>query len=52
MRAAVPEAEITAVVNTGDDVTMHGLRICPDLDTVVYTSRRGHRRGTRLGPGR
>ncbi|MDQ1662790.1 MAG: 2-phospho-L-lactate transferase, partial [Blastococcus sp.] len=22
---------------TGDDVTMHGLRICPDLDTVVYT---------------
>jgi len=25
------------VVNTGDDVTMHGLRICPDLDTVMYT---------------
>ncbi len=37
VRAAVPEAEITAVVNTGDDVTMHGLRICPDLDTVMYT---------------
>jgi LPPG:FO 2-phospho-L-lactate transferase len=37
LRAATPEAEITAVVNTGDDVTMHGLRICPDLDTVVYT---------------
>jgi LPPG:FO 2-phospho-L-lactate transferase len=37
LRAAAPEAEITAVVNTGDDVTMHGLRICPDLDTVVYT---------------
>ena len=37
VRAAAPEAEITAVVNTGDDVTMHGLRICPDLDTVVYT---------------
>ena len=35
--AAAPDAEITAVVNTGDDVTMHGLRICPDLDTVVYT---------------
>jgi len=29
--------EITAVVNTGDDVTMHGLRICPDLDSVMYT---------------
>ncbi|MDK3256124.1 2-phospho-L-lactate transferase [Blastococcus capsensis] len=37
VRAASPEAEITAVVNTGDDVTLHGLRICPDLDTVVYT---------------
>ncbi|MGZ4571038.1 MAG: 2-phospho-L-lactate transferase [Blastococcus sp.] len=37
LRSAAPEAEITAVVNTGDDVTMHGLRICPDLDTVVYT---------------
>ena len=37
LRAAAPEASITAVVNTGDDVTMHGLRICPDLDTVMYT---------------
>ncbi|UOY01243.1 2-phospho-L-lactate transferase [Blastococcus sp. PRF04-17] len=37
VRAAAPEAGITAVVNTGDDVTMHGLRICPDLDTVMYT---------------
>jgi LPPG:FO 2-phospho-L-lactate transferase len=37
LRSAAPEAAITAVVNTGDDVTMHGLRICPDLDTVVYT---------------
>jgi LPPG:FO 2-phospho-L-lactate transferase len=37
VRAVLPDATITAVVNTGDDVTMHGLRICPDLDTVVYT---------------
>src|SRR3954466_3777026 len=37
VRSALPEAEITAVVNTGDDVTLHGLRICPDLDTVIYT---------------
>src|SRR3954462_4448636 len=36
-RAAGPAADSTAVVNTGDAVTMHGLRICPDLDTVVYT---------------
>ncbi len=28
--------EITAVVNVGDDVTLHGLRICPDLDSVMY----------------
>jgi LPPG:FO 2-phospho-L-lactate transferase len=28
---------ITALVNTGDDVWMHGLRICTDLDTCMYT---------------
>ena len=37
LRAAVPDAELTVVVNTGDDLTMYGLRICPDLDTVMYT---------------
>ncbi|MHB8594768.1 MAG: 2-phospho-L-lactate transferase, partial [Acidimicrobiales bacterium] len=29
--------EITAVVNTGDDTSLHGLHISPDLDTVAYT---------------
>jgi LPPG:FO 2-phospho-L-lactate transferase len=29
--------DITAVVNTGDDIWLHGLRICPDLDTCMYT---------------
>jgi LPPG:FO 2-phospho-L-lactate transferase len=29
--------DVTAIINTGDDVTMHGLRICPDLDSVMYT---------------
>jgi len=33
---ADPES-ITAVVNTGDDCTMHGLAISPDLDTITYT---------------
>ncbi len=33
----VPPAEVTAIVNTGDDVVMHGLHISPDLDTVTYT---------------
>jgi LPPG:FO 2-phospho-L-lactate transferase len=37
VRAGLPEAEITAIVNTGDDITVHGLRICPDLDSVMYT---------------
>lgn len=32
-----PENNVTALVNTGDDVWMHGLRICPDLDTCMYT---------------
>jgi LPPG:FO 2-phospho-L-lactate transferase len=30
-------AQVTAIVNTGDDIDMHGLRICPDLDSVMYT---------------
>ncbi len=29
--------QITAVVNVGDDIWLHGLRICPDLDTCMYT---------------
>jgi LPPG:FO 2-phospho-L-lactate transferase len=31
------EHEITAIVNVGDDAWMHGVRICPDLDTCMYT---------------
>jgi LPPG:FO 2-phospho-L-lactate transferase len=30
-------ASITAVVNTGDDVVLHGLHVSPDLDTITYT---------------
>jgi LPPG:FO 2-phospho-L-lactate transferase len=33
----VPGNEITAIVNVGDDMTLHGLSISPDLDTVAYT---------------
>jgi len=32
----VPPAEITAVVNVGDDLTHVGLRVCPDLDSITY----------------
>lgn len=28
---------ITVIGNTGDDITLFGLRVCPDLDTVMYT---------------
>src|SRR3954454_15906457 len=34
---ALPEGELTAIVNTADDFELYGLRICPDLDTVLYT---------------
>jgi LPPG:FO 2-phospho-L-lactate transferase len=34
---SVDPNEITAVVNVGDDLVMHGLTICPDLDTIMYT---------------
>ncbi len=37
LRAAAPDAQITVVGNTGDDITLFGLRVCPDLDTVMYT---------------
>lgn len=37
LSAATDPSLITAVVNTGDDLDLHGLRICPDLDTVTYT---------------
>jgi LPPG:FO 2-phospho-L-lactate transferase len=33
----VDPATVVAVVNTGDDVVLHGLHISPDLDTVTYT---------------
>jgi LPPG:FO 2-phospho-L-lactate transferase len=28
---------LTIIVNTGDDIVMHGLKISPDLDIVTYT---------------
>ena len=28
---------ITVVANTADDIWVHGLKVCPDLDTVMYT---------------
>lgn len=36
VRHAYPAADLTVIANTADDITMHGLRICPDLDTIMY----------------
>ena len=33
----VPPEDVVAIVNTGDDVILHGLHVSPDLDTVTYT---------------
>jgi len=41
-RFAGSSNRITAIVNTGDDITLHGLRICPDLDSVMYTLAGAH----------
>lgn len=35
--AAFPDADVTVVVNTGDDDESHGLYVSPDLDSVTYT---------------
>jgi LPPG:FO 2-phospho-L-lactate transferase len=35
--AVADPSAITAVVNTGDDLVLHGLHISPDIDTVTYT---------------
>jgi LPPG:FO 2-phospho-L-lactate transferase len=39
LRAAIDSAadSITVIANTADDIWLFGLRICPDLDTVMYT---------------
>jgi LPPG:FO 2-phospho-L-lactate transferase len=37
LKAAAPEADITVIGNTGDDIHLFGLKVCPDLDTVMYT---------------
>jgi LPPG:FO 2-phospho-L-lactate transferase len=34
---ALPDGELTAIVNTADDFELYGLHISPDLDTVLYT---------------
>ena len=37
LQAALPPGDLTVIVNTADDFDLYGLRISPDLDTVMYT---------------
>ena len=35
--ASEADTEVTVIANTADDLWLHGLKVCPDLDTVMYT---------------
>jgi LPPG:FO 2-phospho-L-lactate transferase len=37
LKAAAPDAHITVIGNTGDDIDLFSLHVSPDLDTVMYT---------------
>ena len=37
LQEVLPPGDLTVLVNTADDFDLWGLRICPDLDTVMYT---------------
>ena len=32
----IPDTKLTLIVNNGDDLTIRGLRVCPDLDSIIY----------------
>ena len=36
LTAVLPPEDLTVIVNVGDDLELHGLRICPDLDSITY----------------
>jgi LPPG:FO 2-phospho-L-lactate transferase len=44
-----PGSTVTVIGNTGDDITLFGLRVCPDLDTVMYTLGGGIHEGQGWG---
>ena len=37
LREALGPGRLTVIANVGDDLTWHGLRVCPDLDSVTYS---------------
>ena len=46
---ALADSTVTIIGNTGDDITLFGLRVCPDLDTVLYTLGGGVHEGQGWG---
>src|SRR6476469_9357545 len=46
---ALSDAELTIIGNTGDDISLFGLRVCPDLDTLLYTLGGGIHEGQGWG---
>ena len=37
LRRALPVGDLAVIANPGDDFELHGLTICPDHDTLLYT---------------
>ncbi|GAA1967404.1 2-phospho-L-lactate transferase [Terrabacter lapilli] len=48
-RGAADHLELTVIGNTGDDITLFGLRVCPDIDTLLYTLGGGIHEGQGWG---
>ncbi|WP_392544847.1 2-phospho-L-lactate transferase [Oryzobacter telluris] len=43
------DSTLTVIANTGDDITLFGLRVCPDVDTLLYTLGGGIHEGQGWG---
>jgi LPPG:FO 2-phospho-L-lactate transferase len=43
------DSTVTVIGNTGDDISLFGLRVCPDLDTILYTLGGGVHEGQGWG---
>lgn len=43
------DTDLTVIGNTGDDINLFGLRVCPDLDTLLYTLGGGIHEGQGWG---
>ena len=46
---ASQDSTVTVIANTGDDITLFGLRVCPDVDTLLYTLGGGVHEGQGWG---